>query len=92
MPTRLATTPAHPYYEELEQLSVSLGGYADFRLYGAGRLIEAPPDGRYIPYPLRKSPRWSGRNEASGVSAVQPWSRPPTDARVARNGARAGGP
>ena len=58
MPTRLATHLARTYYDELEQLSERFGGYASFWLYCAQRLIEDPPAGETIPYPLWESPLW----------------------------------
>ena len=58
MPTRLAIHLARSYYDELEHLRERFGGYASFWQYCARRLIENPPAGESIPYPLWESPLW----------------------------------
>ena len=70
MPTRLAIHLARSYYDELEQLGERFGGYAKFWLYCAERLIDDPPAGETIPYPLWESSLWEEwMNEAGGPPA-----------------------
>ena len=76
MPTRLAIHLARSYYDELEHLRERFGGYASFWLYCARRLIEDPPAGESIPYPLWESSLWDdwtgdvGRPAAPGSRGV----------------------
>ena len=58
MPTSLASFLAHEYREETERLADLFGGYASFWNYCARRLIEDPPEGERIAYPLWGSPLW----------------------------------
>jgi hypothetical protein len=58
IPTRHAKTLASMYYDELERLHERFGGYASFWLYCAERLIEDPPTGETVPYPLFGSYLW----------------------------------
>ena len=67
MPTRLAVHLARVYHDDLRRLNQRLGGYASFWLYCAQRLIEAPPAGETIPYPLWESPLWEEWARASGM-------------------------
>jgi hypothetical protein len=67
MPTRLAVHLARSYHDELEHLGERFGGYAHFWLYCAERLIDDPPAGETIPYPLWESSLWEEwANEAGG--------------------------
>ena len=63
MPTSVATHLAHTYHGSMRRLSELFGGYASFWLYSAEWLIEAPPEGQAITYPLWDSSlreNWSG--------------------------------
>ena len=57
MPAHLAVRLARAYHEDLRRLSAHFGGYADFWLYCAERLIGDPPEGE-IPCPLWGSWLW----------------------------------
>ncbi len=58
MPAPLAVHLAHAYQEDLRRLSERFGGYADFWLYCAEKLIKEAPKGETIPYPLWDSWMW----------------------------------
>ena len=58
MPTRLASHLARTYHEDLRRLDERFGGYASFWLYCAERLVEDPPAGERIAYPLWESSLW----------------------------------
>ena len=73
IPTRFAVHLARAYHEEMKTLHERLGGYASFWLYCAERLMEEPPSGERIPYPLYASPLW---DEWVGGSGPGPDGRP----------------
>lgn len=58
MPTRVAEHLARAYRDEIAQLSERFDGYASFWAYCAERLIENPPEGDTLPYPLWESAAW----------------------------------
>jgi hypothetical protein len=58
MPAKVAVHLAHNYREEIARLAERFGGYASFWLFCADRLIEDPPQGETIPYPLFGSYLW----------------------------------
>lgn len=66
MPTRMATHLARTYYDDLKGLDERFGGYASFWRYCAERLIEDPPAGERIPYPLWESALWGDWVSSSG--------------------------
>lgn len=69
MPAKVAVYLAHNYREEVVRLAERFGGYASFWLYCADRLIEDPPQGETIPYPLFGSyfwDEWAPGNLAGG--------------------------
>lgn len=76
MPTRMAVHLAKTYRGLIERLDERFGGYASFWRYCAERLIESPPEGETITYPLYESvlwEEWPGKNAfqsgtLSGVS------------------------
>ena len=74
MPTRLAASLAGSYLGDAEALEGRFGGYASFWRYGARRLIEDPPEGERIAYPLWESPLWADWVKESGVGPA-PGSR-----------------
>ena len=74
MPTRLAASLAGSYLGDAEALEGRFGGYASFWRYGARRLIEDPPEGERIAYPLWESPLWADWVRESGVGPA-PGSR-----------------
>ncbi len=73
IPTRFALHLARAYHKEMKTLHERLGGYASFWLYCAERLMEEPPSGEHIPYPLYASPLW---DEWVGGSGPGPGERP----------------
>ena len=58
MPAKVAVHLAHNYREEIARLAERFGGYASFWLFCADRLIEDPPQGETVPYPLFGSYLW----------------------------------
>jgi len=74
MPTRLAVGLAEAYLGDAAALEGRFGGYASFWRYTAQRLVEDPPEGERIAYPLWESPLWEGWVKESGQSPV-PGSR-----------------
>jgi hypothetical protein len=74
MPTRLAVGLAETYLEDAKALEERFGGYASFWRYAAQRLIEDPPEGERIAYPLWESSLWEEWVKESGKSSV-PGSR-----------------
>ena len=58
MPTRLASHLARTYREDLRRLDERFGGYASFWSYCAERLVEDPPAGERLAYPLWESSLW----------------------------------
>ena len=54
------------YREELSRLSEIFGGYASFWRYAAQRLMEDPPEGERIAYPLWESSLWEEWVKESG--------------------------
>ena len=73
IPTRFAVHLARAYHGELKTLHERFGGYASFWLYCAERLMEDPPPGEYVPYPLYASPLW---DEWVGGAGPGPDGRP----------------
>ena len=73
IPTRFAVHLAEGYREEIARLSERFGGYASFWLYCAERLIDDPPAGEHVPYPLYASSLWE---EWTGGSGPGPENRP----------------
>jgi hypothetical protein len=74
MPTRLAVSLAEAYLEDAKALEERFGGYASFWSYSARRLMEDPPEGEGIAYPLWESPLWADWVKESGLSPT-PGSR-----------------
>ena len=66
MPTMVAVHLAHSFREEILRLEQRFGGYASFWLYCAERLMEDPPDGKEMTYPLFESYLWEAWVNASG--------------------------
>jgi hypothetical protein len=58
MPASVAVHLARMYREEISRLSERFGGYASFWLFCAERLMDDPPEGDTVPYPLYESPQW----------------------------------
>ena len=85
MPIRLAVRLARLYHDDIKRLHERFGGYASFWLHCAQRLVDEPPEGEYIPYPLWESPLWeewtSGRGETSEMNPHEagPQSGPLSD-------------
>ncbi len=90
MPTRLAIHLARSYYDEMEYLRDRFGGYASFWLYCARRLIDDPPAGEFIPYPLWESSLWDdwmgdvGRSQAAGSRGARFQSGPLSSMQAVR--------
>jgi hypothetical protein len=75
MPTRLAVGLAGAYLEDARALEGRFGGYASFWRYAAQRLMEDPPSGGGIAYPLwEESQLWDGWVKESGLDPA-PGSR-----------------
>ncbi len=68
------------YLEDLSRLEERFGGYVSFWSYAAQRLVEAPPEGERIAYPLWESPLWEewkatlGEGAAPGSREARPQS------------------
>jgi hypothetical protein len=78
IPTSLATHLAGAYREETARLAECFGGYASFWLYCAQRLIEDPPKGKTLAYPLWESALWEdweGSSEIAVRSGPLSWVR-----------------
>lgn len=58
MPTAVASRLAQTYLEDARRLDETFGGDASFWRYSAERLVEDPPEGKNIAYPLYNSPLW----------------------------------
>ena len=58
MPAKVSVHLARNYREEIARLAGRFGGYASFWLFCADRLIEDPPEGETVPYPLFGSYLW----------------------------------
>lgn len=58
MSTDVARKLAATYLEELKELSVRFGGYADFWLWCAQKILMLPEGHEDMPYPLHESPWW----------------------------------
>jgi Sulfotransferase family len=90
MPTRLAVRLAQSYLGDAEALEERFGGYASFWRYGARRLVEDPPEGERIAYPLWESSLWeewvreTGRSPAPGSREARPQSGPLPSIQVVR--------
>ncbi len=90
MPTRLAVRLAEAYLKDAEALEGRFGGYAAFWCYGARRLLEDPPEGERIVYPLWESSLWgewvgeSRLSPAPGSREARPQSGPLPSIQVAR--------
>lgn len=69
MPIRIASRLADSYREDIRRLSERFGGYASFWLYCAERLVEDPPAGESIPYPLWEASLWGDWLEACGEAS-----------------------
>ena len=69
MPIKFATYLASSYYENLKRLDGRFGGYASFWLHCAERLLEDPPEGAGLAYPLYESDLWSEWEGAGEISA-----------------------
>lgn len=67
IPTEIAAHLAETYHEDLKALAGRFGGYADFWLYGAGRLIEGSFTEESLPYPLWESSLWQDWAEGRGL-------------------------
>lgn len=67
MPTRFASYLAGVYQGQIQVMGKQLGGYADFWLYCAAKLIEAPPEDENIPYPLWESSIWKEWRETHEI-------------------------
>jgi hypothetical protein len=68
IPTKFAVYLARAYHEQLKGLNERFGGYAAFWLHCAERLVNDPPSGEQLPYPLWESPlwdEWEGSREIS---------------------------
>jgi hypothetical protein len=82
MPTRLAVRLAESYLGDAEALEERFGGYASFWRFGARRLVEDPPEGERIAYPLWESELWeewvreTGQSPAPGSREARPQSGP----------------
>ena len=70
MPANLATYLAGLYREEMVRLAERFGGYADFWLYCAERLLNDPPAEDYVPYPLWETPWWGAWTSGSGETSA----------------------
>ncbi len=90
MPTRLAVRLAEAYLQDTKRLEERFGGYASFWRYAAQRLVEDPPEGERIAYPLWESPLWEdwkatlGEGPAPGSREAKPQSGPLPSVRLAR--------
>ena len=69
MPTKVAVHLARNFREEISRLEERFGGYASFWLYCAERLIEDPPEGEEMTYPLFESYLWEEWTNGPGASA-----------------------
>jgi hypothetical protein len=82
MSTRLAVRLAGAYLEDAGALEDCFGGYASFWRYSARRLVEDPPEGERIAYPLWESSLWddwiseTGLNPVPGSKEAKPQSGP----------------
>ena len=80
MPTAVASRLAQTYLEDARRLDETFGGYASFWRYSAERLVENPPEGKNIAYPLYNSPLWDewvaqqGQDPAPGSREADPRS------------------
>jgi hypothetical protein len=72
IPTRFATHLARTYQEEIARLSERFGGYASFWRFCANRLVDNPPDGEFIPYPMWETAMWEDWIGETGADAEQP--------------------
>ncbi len=68
MPVRFAAQLSGAYRGQIEKMSRRFGGYADFWLYCAERLIDDPPPGKNLAYPLWESTLWGDWLQASDTS------------------------
>ncbi len=90
MPTRLAVRLAEAYLQDTKRLEERFGGYASFWRYAAQRLVEDPPEGERIAYPLWESPLWEdwkatlGEGPAPGSREAKPQSGPLPSVRLVR--------
>jgi Sulfotransferase family len=87
MPTKVAVHLAKNFREEISRLEERFGGYASFWLYCADRLIEDPPDGEEMTYPLFESYLWeewaNGAGGSAGLGSRQVQSGPLSSIQVA---------
>jgi hypothetical protein len=90
MPTRLAAGLAEAYLDDAKALEERFGGYASFWRYTAQRLVEDPPAGERLAYPLWESPLWEewveelGLSPAPGSREASPQSGPLPTVRAVR--------
>ena len=77
MPKHLAVRLAEIHLEDARALEERFGGYASFWGYSARRLVEDPPEGERIAYPLWESSLWEEWVQESGISPA-PGSREAT--------------
>jgi hypothetical protein len=70
MPSRFATHLARSYKEEIGWLEERFGGYGSFWAYCGRRLVEEPPEGEEIAYPLYEGVMWE-EWEGSGSITLQ---------------------
>ena len=80
MPAKFASYLAGSYHENIERLAGRFGGYASFWLHCAERLMENPPAGERLAYPLYESVLW---DEWEGAGEVSPQSGPLPSVRAA---------
>ena len=88
MPTAVASRLARTYLEDAQRLEESFGGYASFWRYSAERLVEDPPAGEKMAYPLYNSPLWVewtaslGEEPKPGDRDAEPYSGPLSSIRA----------
>lgn len=80
VPVGVAAHLAETYREKIGRLSERFGGYADFWLYCAERLVNDPPTKEYLPYPLWESSLWE---EWEGIKGISVQSGPLSSVRTA---------
>jgi hypothetical protein len=87
MPVKVAVHLATNFREEISLLEERFGGYASFWHYCAERLIEDPPDGEEMTYPLFESYLWeewtSGPGGSPGLGSRRVQSGPLASIQVA---------
>ncbi len=76
MPTRFAAHISGVYHGQIKAMSRRFGGYADFWLYCAERLLNDPPPEEYLTYPLWESSLWEDWIGLSGMERPRIQSGP----------------